>query len=228
MFGNGRARLKTILANAYKCNLWLTPVVSRLPSDMAAKLEAKMQQPNDSFVYKLTHIPPPGEASRFFQKDMKSLFLLSLMLTADVDSAESCFVSSLGDCMSMKPSVEEWTNDCMRHLLVHNAVAMLRPAIEDDEQLVNCNLALNPALHAVIRLKNFERFVFVLSILEGHSNHECSVLMKSSVRDIAAAKIRALENFAANLKELLAGANSSGVQAAQLTDALGISKRVIV
>ncbi|MGB8772136.1 MAG: hypothetical protein WCC92_21180 [Candidatus Korobacteraceae bacterium] len=159
-----------------------------------------MLQPNYSYVYKLTDIPPKGDVSGLLKGDMKSLFLLSLMLTADVDSAESCFVSSLDDCMNMKPTVGEWTNGWTRHVLVHNAIAMRRPAIEDDEQLMSCNLALNPALHAVMRLMNFERFVFVLSILEGYSDRACSVLLGPSSRDIMAAKVRALENLAANLK----------------------------
>ena len=162
-----------------------------------------MQQPNYSYVHKLTDIPPQGDPSRLFKGDMKSLFLLSLMLTADVDSAESCFTSSLDDCMSMKPTVSEWTNSWTRRVLLHNAIAMLRPAIEDDEQPVSCDLALNPALHAVMRLKNFERFVFVLSILEGYSDRECSLLLGPSARTIMAAKVRALENHAANPKCLL-------------------------
>lgn len=125
------------------------------------------------------------------------------MLTADVDSAESCFDSSLDDCMSMKPTVEEWTNGWTRHVLVHNAIAMLRPTPDDDKQPVTCDMGLKPASHAVMRLKNFERFVFVLSILEGYSDRECSLLLGPSSRDIMAAKVRALENLAANLKCLL-------------------------
>jgi hypothetical protein len=161
-------------------------------------------QTNYSDVYKLTDAPPQGDHSRLFQGDMKSLFLLSLMLTADVDSAESCFVSSLGDCTSMKPAVGEWTNGWTRHVLVHNAIAMLRPTPDDDKQPVTCDMGLSPALHAVMRLKNFERFVFVLSILEGYSDRECSLLLGSSSRDIRAAKVLALEDLAANLKCLLA------------------------
>ena len=163
-----------------------------------------MQQPNYSYVYKLTDIPPQGDVARLVKGDMKSLFLLSLMLTADVDSAESCFVSSLDDCMSMKPTIREWTNGWTHRVLVQNAIEMLRPSVAIDEQLVSCNLGLKPALQAVMRLKNFERFVFVLSILEGYSDRECSLLLGRSARDIMAAKVRALENLATNLKCLLA------------------------
>ena len=131
---------------------------------------------------------------------MRSLFRLSLMLTADVDLAESCFVSSLGDCMSMKPTVSEWTDGWARRVLVQNAVALIRSETDSDDQPVSCNPGLKPALHAIMRLRNFERFVFVLSILEGYSDRECSLLLGRCARDIMAAKVRALENLAVNLE----------------------------
>jgi DNA-directed RNA polymerase specialized sigma24 family protein len=121
--------------------------------------------------------------------------------------------------MSMKPSVREWPNGWTRRVLVQNAIEMLRPSVVSDEQLVNCNLGLKPALHAAMRLKKFERFVFVLSILEGYSDRECSLLLGPSARDIMAAKVRALENLAANLKELLACPSSLDLGAERLTDA---------
>lgn len=137
---------------------------------------------------------------RLFKGDITSLYMLSLMLTADANSAESCFVFSLDDCMSMKPSVREWTNGWTRRVLVQNAIQLMRLAVDEHEQPLSCNVGITPALHAVMRLKNFERFVFVLSILEGYSDRECSRLLGSSARDIMAVKVRALESLAANLK----------------------------
>ncbi len=168
-----------------------------------------MQQPNYGHLYEKTNISPHDEACRLFKRGMTSLYMLSLMLTADVDSAESCFVASLGDCMTMKPTDGEWTNGWTRRVLVQNAIEMLRSSVASDELLVSCNLGLKPALHAVMRLKKFERFVFVLSILEGYSDRECSLLLGPSAREIMAAKVRALENLATNLKEFLACPSSS-------------------
>jgi len=102
----------------------------------------------------------------------------------------------------MKPTVSEWTDGWTRRVLVQNAVALMRPESDSDEQPVSCNLGLKPALHAIMRLRNLERFVFVLSILEGYSDRECSLLLGRSARDIMAAKVRALENLAANLEFL--------------------------
>jgi hypothetical protein len=36
--------------------------------------------------------------SRTFTEELHSLYLLSLLLTADHDKAEECFVSAMGDC----------------------------------------------------------------------------------------------------------------------------------
>jgi DNA-directed RNA polymerase specialized sigma24 family protein len=82
---------------------------------------------------------------------------------------------------------------------------------------VSCNLKLNPALQAVIRLHSFERLVFVLSILEGYSNHECSVLLGLSVQEITAVKIRALKNLTAASKGRLLDRKASGYWADTLT-----------
>src|SRR5882762_3559879 len=41
----------------------------------------------------------------------------------------------------------------------------------------------------------FERFVFVISVLEHYSEHECSVLLGCPRRDVIAARIRALQQI---------------------------------
>jgi DNA-directed RNA polymerase specialized sigma24 family protein len=46
---------------------------------------------------------------------------------------------------------------------------------------------------AVLELSPFERFVFVMSVLEHYSEHECSILLGCSRRDVIAARTRALQ-----------------------------------
>jgi hypothetical protein len=43
---------------------------------------------------------------------------------------------------------------------------------------------------AVLRLEPFERFVYVLSVLESYSDLDCSVLLGCARRDVLAARIR--------------------------------------
>src|SRR5271166_3980350 len=122
-----------------------------------------------------------ADLCRTFRQDMKSLYLLSLLLTAGQHTAEQCFVSSLSDCLDMKPMFEEWADSWTRRIVLQNAIRILSPAVSDADEgsqspLSPLDLDLNPALRAVLRLNAFERFVFVMTVLEGYSDHECSQL----------------------------------------------------
>jgi DNA-directed RNA polymerase specialized sigma24 family protein len=80
---------------------------------------------------------------------------------------------------------------------------MLNPAVnlagEDSRSPLSPPLPdLHPILRAVLRLNPFERFVFVMSVLEGYSDRDCSLLLGSSTRDVVAAKARALEHLGRN------------------------------
>ena len=48
---------------------------------------------------------------------------------------------------------------------------------------------------AVLRLEPFERFVYVMSVLERYSDPDCSVILGCARRDVIAARIRALEQI---------------------------------
>lgn len=165
-----------------------------------------MHYANDSHLTKNESTSQGNSYCSLPKQETTRLYMLSLMLTADVDSAESCLVSGLSECMSMRPSLSEWTNGWARRVLVQNAIQLMQPAADRDQQVVSCNLRLKPALHAVMRLKNLERFVFVLSVLEGYSDRECAVLLGPSAREIMAVKVRSLENLVANVKSLIAQA----------------------
>jgi DNA-directed RNA polymerase specialized sigma24 family protein len=52
------------------------------------------------------------------------------------------------------------------------------------------------AFDAVIALSAFERFVFVMSVLEGHSFQECSLCLNCSRQEVTTARIRAFERIA--------------------------------
>jgi len=149
-----------------------------------------------------------ADVCRTFKQDMKSLYLLSLLLTAERHSAEQCFVSSLGDCLDMRPVFKEWTDSWTRRIVLQNAIRLLSPEVtngDDGSQLPGSSLDsnLSPALRAVLRLNTFERFVFVMTVLEGYSDHECSLLLRSSKRNVVAAKAKALERLSSAANKFL-------------------------
>src|SRR5271166_3960907 len=101
-----------------------------------------------------------ADVCRTFKQDMKSLYLLSLLLTAEQRSAERCFVSSLGDCLDMRPVFKEWTDSWTRRIVLQNAIRILKPAMDDADEGSQSRLNppdsdLNPALRAVLRLSTF-------------------------------------------------------------------------
>jgi len=100
----------------------------------------------------------------------------------------------------MKPVFKDWTDFWTRHIVVHNAIRMLSPAVnaggEDSRSHVGpLDPTLSPVLRAVLRLSTFERFVFVMSVLEDYSDRDCALLLGSSTRDVVAAKAKAFEHL---------------------------------
>jgi DNA-directed RNA polymerase specialized sigma24 family protein len=50
-------------------------------------------------------------------------------------------------------------------------------------------------MDAVLGLEDFERFVFVMSVLEHYSEHDCALLLGCSAREVREARGRALEEL---------------------------------
>lgn len=143
---------------------------------------------------------------RTFKQDVKTLYLFSLLLTGEEHSAERCFFSSLEDCMSLKPVLKEWANAWTRRVVLQNAIRMLHPAAHEatsrsQPEVSPVSALVHPALKVVLQLSLFERFVFVISVLEGYSDRECSLLLRSSHQEIAATKARALQHLATASKQ---------------------------
>jgi len=138
---------------------------------------------------------------RIFENDMNRLFLLSLLLSGDRTIAEQCFVSGLHFAQEGNYVFKEWAESWARRAIIQNAIRMIRPlkAVEgthstadqrtDDARLEQDEIA------AVVELPAFERFVFVMSVLESFSDQECSLLLGCTRGDVAAARTQALERL---------------------------------
>jgi DNA-directed RNA polymerase specialized sigma24 family protein len=50
-------------------------------------------------------------------------------------------------------------------------------------------------MDAVLRLEDFERFVFIMSVLEHYSEHDCALPLDCSAREIRKARTRALKEL---------------------------------
>jgi hypothetical protein len=144
-----------------------------------------------------------------FEKDMDRLYLLSLLLTADPTMAEKCFVCGLDAWSKGSRVFREWLDSWAKRAIVRNAIRIVcpRPGASGTSNHTGMN---QPAeFSAVMGLPSFERFTFVLSVLERYSDQECSLLLKCSRSEVIAARVHALESIGKSA-EYLCGQATAG------------------
>ena len=163
-----------------------------------------MQQPMHVVDERATSYATVADFFKTFTDEMHSLNVLSLLLTADNDKAEQCFVSAMGECLEESSIFVEWARLRARRAILKYAIRMIMPvtAHVDSFSLVSlkppATSAGNNPLAAIRALDRFERFVFVISVLEGRSEQDCAILLRSSRRDIMIARMLALKRLASS------------------------------
>jgi hypothetical protein len=143
---------------------------------------------------------------RIFKEDMASLYSLSLMLAADPKKAEHLFASGLDDCAASNPVFKEWARSWARRTIVKNAVRLIAPGAASANGVLNIAVPnnatdrplpeLRPEIHAVLELDAFERFAFILSVLEGYSDQDSALLLGCTRQSLIAARVRAEQQIA--------------------------------
>jgi DNA-directed RNA polymerase specialized sigma24 family protein len=142
---------------------------------------------------------------RIFDENMNSLYLLAFLLTADHGWAEHCFVSGLEDAVGGNPVFREWAHSWARRAIIQNAVRLIKPRPGDasgslrsasvDSDYKTLPAERHAEVSAVLGLEPFERIVYVMTVLEHYSDHECSLLLGCPRRDVLPARARALEQI---------------------------------
>jgi len=143
---------------------------------------------------------------KLFAEDMTSLHLLAFLLTGSSERAEQCFVSGIEDCAQGSSVFQQWARSWARRVIIQNAVRMIapRPVFRDELTHESPSTIVrnerNPdqdaAWAGVLALENFERFAFVISVLEGYGDRECAVLFGSAVLEVGQARVRASQQIA--------------------------------
>jgi DNA-directed RNA polymerase specialized sigma24 family protein len=151
-----------------------------------------------------------GDFHRIFNEEKDNLYQLSFLLTADHEKAQQCFVSGLEDAAKGNSVFKEWAQSWARRVIIQNAVRVInpRPPI-DNEKYEQYDEYASPGFNSsgetltvegaeigsVLDLEPFERFVFVMLVLEHYSEHECSILLGCPRRDVIAARVRGLQRL---------------------------------
>jgi hypothetical protein len=133
-----------------------------------------------------------------FSEEMPSLYLLGLLLTADAEKAEQCFVAGIGESVEGNAVFRQWARSWARRSIIQHAIRMIEPAQEKLAIAATepIRLKIEPRLKAILQLDVLERFIFVMSVLERYSNQDCSILLGCSRQTLVTARARALEHLA--------------------------------
>jgi DNA-directed RNA polymerase specialized sigma24 family protein len=158
--------------------------------------------------------------SQVFSDNRDVLHRLALLLTGDQEKAEQCFVAGLEDSVNTNRVFKEWARSWAKRAIIENAISILKPspgqhAAPSPEEVAQSGVRLpsvpdrDPAISSVLALDAFERFVFVITVLEKHSEHECALLLNSPLRDVRNARIQAREHIATAERSATVAVHSS-------------------
>ncbi|HEY2171808.1 MAG TPA: hypothetical protein VGJ30_19440 [Candidatus Angelobacter sp.] len=140
---------------------------------------------------------------RIFNEDMVGLHRLAFLLTADHAKAEQCFVAGLEDSIHGNPVFRQWARAWSKRAIIQSAIKAVAPlparhgALPGtaDAQWQNGHDVESIAA-VVAAWEPFERFVFVMAVLEGYGMRECAALLACPVQDVIAAESLALQRLA--------------------------------
>ncbi len=158
--------------------------------------------------FKRSEYDTPEEFRDLFASRGPALLHLAFQLTANSKAAQQCLTVALGDCLSNSSVSKEWIGTWARRAVVRRAIRLIvdtegpPPAGTPvgQEALIRMRprsfgMEPVPDLHIMV-LRDFERLVFVICILEGYSIQDCALLLGRSRKDVYDAQSRAMDQVA--------------------------------
>lgn len=137
-------------------------------------------------------------------KDTDALYLLAFLLTANHSMAEELFVSATDTVFKASSVRGNWMRHWLKYTFMKTAATVFRESC-DEKRNPDRWFETNPAeagaiINAITRLGTLERFAYVMSVLEGYSVRECSILLGCSDKQVVEARTRAIQSIgSANL-----------------------------
>jgi hypothetical protein len=156
------------------------------------------------------------EFRRIFNAELDGLYQLAFVLAVDPETAEQAFVAGLEDSMKSKGVFKYWASAWAKRTVIKSAIRLVHPCpnVSDDHRtLTSSDHTRRPPmdrhygfdLSSVLSLAPFERFVFVITVLERHSEHECALLLNCVDREVRQARATAFERLANASRRISAG-----------------------
>ena len=145
-----------------------------------------------------------ADFKRIFTEDVNSLYLLSLLLAGDPEKAERCFVEGIGESTKGNRVFKEWARSWARRTIIQSAIRLIDPRQSSHDgnskwrfrgAVDKVPIVLHAEVSAILELAPLERFVFVMSVLERYSDHDCTILLGCARRDVALTRTRAMQRL---------------------------------
>ena len=140
---------------------------------------------------------------RIFDEDMHGLYQLSFLLAGDHQRGERCFVAGMEECAKENRVFREWAHTWAKRMIAQNAIRELQPRPGHSHSFALVPTAFSRKngsrehdVDAVLGLADFERFAFVLCVLERYREHECALLLGCSASEVREARTHAMQALA--------------------------------
>jgi hypothetical protein len=141
----------------------------------------------------------------FFERERVSLERLALLLTANSESARRCLIGAFRECIASGSVSKEWVLSWTRRVVVRNAISLVmgtggQSSVKTNDNACDGPIAFFPdnsagltaQAESIFALPEFDRFVFVICVLERYSMHDCALLLGRAPHEIGEARQRAV------------------------------------
>ena len=138
-----------------------------------------------------------------FECERVGLQRLALLLTANSEVAKRCLVRAFQECIASSSVSKEWVLSWIRRMVIRNAISLVmgpggQSFINTNDEADNKSIAFSPddslgamaTSESILDLPEFERFVFIICVLERYSIHDCALLLGKSPREVNEARHR--------------------------------------
>src|SRR5260370_9229265 len=143
-----------------------------------------------------------------FRTNTTQLYLLAFLLTANHHEAGECFVGAMDKALAGRNVFKGWEESWSKRCLIEHAIGaiILQPGRREarrDVWFQDGEIGFRTFLDAVTQLKSAERFVFVMTELEGYSAKEKALLLHRTLESVHNLRIEALQRLADLNQEMM-------------------------
>jgi DNA-directed RNA polymerase specialized sigma24 family protein len=132
-----------------------------------------------------------------FDCERAGLRRLALLLTANSEAAQRCLIRAFRECIASSSVSKEWILSWTRRVVIRNAISLVmdpgdQSFVDTNDDADNGLTAISPddsvgafaESESILGLPEFERFVFVICVLERYSIHDCALLLGKAPREV--------------------------------------------